>query len=94
MVKVKWLRSALADLDHIADFIARNNPERARSITDEIFGQVENLGRFPFMGPASEDIDAREFVVHRNYLVVYRLLGETVEILQVWHAAQGRRAGQ
>lgn len=94
MVEVKWLRSALADLDHIADYIARDNPKRAKSFTDEVFRQVDNLGRFPFMGHSSEDIDAREIVVHRNCLVVYRLAGETVEILQVWHAAQDRKAGQ
>ena len=51
MYQVKWLRAALADLDHIADFIAQNNPKRAQSFTHEIFTQVEALGRFPFMGP-------------------------------------------
>ena len=91
MYEVRWLRAALDDLDHIAEFIARDNPDRAQSFVHEIFNQVEALGRFPFMGSSSEDIDARELVVHRNYLVVYRLVGETVEILQVWHAAQDRR---
>ena len=90
MYEVKWLRAALADLDHIADFSARDNPDRAQSF----FNQVEALRRFPFMGPSSEDIDARELVVHRNYLVVYRLVGETVEILQIWHAAQDRRTSK
>ena len=32
------------------------------------------------MGSSSEDINARELVVHRNYLVEYRLVGETVEV--------------
>jgi plasmid stabilization system protein ParE len=65
MYEVKWLRTALDDLDRIAEFIVQDNPERARSFTFEIFNRVEMLGRFPFMGPSSEDIDARELVVHR-----------------------------
>src|SRR6266550_575155 len=94
MYEVKWLRAALADLDHIADFIARDNPDRAQSFVHEIFNQVEALRRFPFMGPSSEDIDARELVVHRNYLVVYRLVGETVEILQIWLPKIAERANE
>ena len=90
MYELKWLRSALRDLDHIADYIANDDPERARSFVQEISERVEDLRRYPFMGRASEHPDTRELVVHRHYLVTYRLVGETVEILQVWHTAQNR----
>jgi len=30
----------------------------------------------------------REFVVHPNYILVYRIVGKTVEVLRVKHAAQ------
>lgn len=42
------------------------------------------------MGRASERPDVRELVAHKNYLVSYRIRRDTIEILQVWHAAQKR----
>jgi toxin ParE1/3/4 len=32
----------------------------------------------------------RELVVHRNYLLSYRIRPGRIEILQVWHVAQRR----
>ena len=90
MYEVRWLASALRSLDEIAGFIARDSPERARALAQEILERTEGLARFPFAGRAGELMDVRELVVHRNHLVSYRLVGETVEVLQVWHVARRR----
>jgi toxin ParE1/3/4 len=52
--------------------------------------RVDNLGLFPFMGRVGTLPDTRELVVHRNYLVTYRVEADEVQVLQVWHVARKR----
>ena len=33
-------------------------------------------------------IFAHEWVLHRNYLLVYRLRGDEIQLLQIWHVAR------
>ena len=90
-MEVRWLRRALADLDAIAGYIARDNAEAAQSLVVQIRDMSERLAIYPYMGRASERADVRELLVHRHYLVSYRVRPGRVEILQVWHTAQDRR---
>jgi toxin ParE1/3/4 len=93
-MEVKWLRRALKDLDTIATYVQRDNPEAARALVQSIREKTEHLGAFPYMGRAGEKPDTREFFVHEHYLVSYRIRPESIEILQVWHTAQERGAHQ
>ncbi len=90
MYEVKWRRQALQDLDHIADFIALDNKERAASFVHDIFSRVEELKTFPYRGKTGKTAGIRELVVHRHYLVSYRVGRENIEVLQVWHTAEKR----
>jgi toxin ParE1/3/4 len=54
MNEIKWRRRALRDMDHIAEYIARDNRDRAISFVHEIFSQVERLKLFPYLGRAGE----------------------------------------
>ncbi len=85
---VKWLTRALNDLATITAYIERDNPDAARRLAQDIREQTKRLAAFPFMGRASDRQDVRELVAHKNYLVSYRIRRDTIEILQVWHAAQ------
>ena len=90
-MEVRWLRRALADLDAIAEYIGRDNPDAARSLVARLREMTERLATHPYVGRASEWEDVRELVVHRHYLVSYRVRRDRVEIVQVWHTAQDRR---
>lgn len=90
-MEVRRLRRALRDLDVIATYIARENTAAAQSLIAQIRDVTEQLANYPYLGRASERADVRELVVHRHYLVSYRVRPERVEILQVWHTAQNRR---
>lgn len=81
---------ALHGLDAIGEFIARDNPNRARSFTHELFERVEKLADFPHFGRRSEQPGIREFVVHKHYLVSYRILSDIVQVLDIWHSARQR----
>ena len=90
-MEVKWLRRALKDLDSIASYIERDNPEAARAFVRAVREKTEHLASFPYMGRASEKADTREFFIREHYLVSYRIRPGWIEILQVWHTAQERR---
>ena len=90
-MKLAWSRRALNDLRRIADHIAADNPGAALGLVEDIETRALNLERFPLMGRIGGYQDTRELVVHKNYLLTYRVRGDQVQVLQVWHAAQLRR---
>lgn len=91
--RVRWSRRALADLDRIARRIAADKPLAAIEFVDAVRASVERLNAFTQLGRAGALDDTRELVVHRNYLVTYRLRADEVQVLQVWHVARNRPRG-
>jgi toxin ParE1/3/4 len=88
-VRVKWLHTALANLDVEAEFIARENPAAAGRVVAAIAGAVEKLRRYPALGRPGRIIGTRELVVPGTpYIVPYRVRNDTVEVLRVFHAAR------
>jgi len=88
--RLLWTEPARDDLREILRFIGQDNPVAARNVIREIREKVERLTQFPLSGravPELSDADFREVIVE-NYRVIYRLVGNTVEILTVVH---GRR---
>ena len=92
-MKVCWSRRALADLERIAARIAKDKPLAAIRFAQTVRRKVESLGVFPLLGRSGAYQDTRELVVHKNYLVTYRLRGDEVQVLQVWHVARGLPRG-
>jgi plasmid stabilization system protein ParE len=81
------------DLREIVSFIARDNPERARSFGKELIDQAISIGDFPEIGravPELGDPAVRE-IIHGSYRIVYELLRDpnAVYVLRFWHAARG-----
>lgn len=89
-MKLRWTRRALGDLERIADFIAADKPLAAQRFVAELRRKVAMLDEHPLMGQRGPYEDTRELVVHRNYLVTYRLRGDEIQLLQVWHVARQR----
>jgi toxin ParE1/3/4 len=88
-VRVRWLRRALANLETEAEYIAADNPAAARRVVLRILRAVDLLKKNPAMGRAGRVAGTRELVVAgTQYLVPYRVRGEAVEILRVFHAAR------
>lgn len=84
---------AETDLNNIIDYIAKDNPARAETFGQELRDKTLPLAQHPKLGRTGRPglpAFVRELVVHPNYIVFYRVLGEfgTVEILRVKHAAQ------
>ena len=85
---IKWTRAALASVDEIAGFIAKDNPTRATSFVLELQAAVTNLQAHPGMGRAGRVPGTRELVLHKNYIAIYRVRGDDVEILRLHHSAR------
>ena len=92
-MKLRWTRRALADLTQISDRIAQDKPTVAYEFVQAIAGKVDRLIEFPLLGRIGAYQDTRELVVHRNYLVTYRVRGDEVQVLQVWHLARNQPRG-
>jgi toxin ParE1/3/4 len=88
-LRIRWTRPALADLEAIGDFIARDNPAAARRIVVGLVASVDALRDHPNLGRPGRLIGTRELVVSGTpYVVPYRVLGDDVQILAVFHGAR------
>ncbi len=88
-MRVRWLRRALRNLDEEAEYIARDDPDAAARTVARIVSAVARLADYPASGRVGRVGGTRELVVPGTpYLVPYRVPGETVEILRVFHGAR------
>lgn len=88
-MRVKWNRTALANLEEEAAYIAQYNPQAAAQIVERIEKAVQILATHPAMGRPGRVPGTRELVVSDTpYIVPYRVRGQTVHILRVFHTAR------
>ena len=89
-MRVSWLRTALANLDAIGYYIAKDNPVAARETVQRIVSAIDALAENPQLDSSRPGRVAgtRELVVTPNYLVPYRIKNGTLEVLRVMHARQ------
>src|SRR5687768_15646912 len=88
--RVALSEQAEFDLERVTAFLARKNPVAAERIGLEIVAVVFSLELLPTRGaPVCNRLGLRK-VVHRQYVVIYRLheAARLVEIVRVW---DGRR---
>jgi toxin ParE1/3/4 len=86
--EIQWTARALKNLDAIGSYIAQDNPPRAQSFVQELLDKAALLRNFPAMGRPGRLPGTRELVVHKNYILPYRVKNNVVQILRVQHAAQ------
>lgn len=89
-MKLRWTQRALTDLGRICERIAADKPNAAVEFAIEVKDKVAMLRRFPLLGRTGVYQDTRELIVHKNYLVTYRVRADEVQVLQVWHVARRR----
>jgi toxin ParE1/3/4 len=86
---VKWLRPALRNLDAEAAFIAEDDPAAARLVVQRVLNAVAMLAAQPDIGRPGRVPHTRELVVlNTRYIVPYRVRGDTVEVLRVFHTSR------
>ena len=85
---IRWTKTALLSVDEIAGYIAKDNPTRATSFVLELQDAVTKLKAHPSMGRAGRVPGTRELVLHKNYIAIYRVRGDKLEILRLHHSTR------
>jgi toxin ParE1/3/4 len=88
-MRVRWLRQALRNLDQEAAYLARDNPDIAAEFVIHLRDSASALAHHPQLGRPGRVVGTRELVVTRfPYILPYRVRGDAVEILRVFHTAR------
>ena len=88
MLPLVWRARARADLTAITDYIARRNPAAAQRLADAIRHSADRLPEFPHLHRPGRIPGTREAVVHPNYILIYRVTADAIEVLTIFHARQ------
>ena len=88
-MRVRWLRTALRNLDDEAFYIAIEDPVAARLVVERVVSAVAMLEQQPGVGRPGRVHGTRELLVSKTrYIVPYRVRGDVVEILRVFHTSR------
>jgi toxin ParE1/3/4 len=83
-----WKRQAIMDLIGIGQRIAETSRVSAERMVSLIESKVTPLADHPNLGKSGRKRGVRELIANEQYLVVYRNLPATVEILRIKHIEQ------
>lgn len=87
-MKIVWAEPAEQDLDTIVEHIAKDNLQAALDMDDLLRDCADRLVSFPKKGKPGRVPGTREFVAHRNYILVYVVTSDAIQIVAVLHAAR------
>jgi len=87
-LKVVWLESALEDQDAILEYVTERNEAAAVKLQREFDACASRLLDYPLMYPVGRADGTREALAHPNYMLVYRVAGDMIEIVRLVHSRQ------
>lgn len=90
MTAIRWTEHAVADLEAIRDYVARDSAKYAALLVERLIASLDKVRQFPEIGrvvPEYQRPELREIILG-SYRVVYRLQGGQVEVLTVFHGAR------
>lgn len=90
-MKLKVLPRAVRDLTEIRAYISRDSEDAANAVSLRIKKSLDLITQRPGIGRPSQQARIREHSVPGlPYVVPYRVRGETVEILRIFHTSRER----
>ena len=86
---VVWSPRAIGHLAALRDYIARENPGAAARTATTLLAAVDRLAELPNLGRPGRVSGTRELVVPgTRHVIPYRVGGERLEIIAVFHGRQ------
>ena len=73
-MQIKWLKKALINLEHSAEYLQEQNPQSARDFVKEVHELTELLKANPAMGRPGRVFGTRELILQK-----FPYLGGTAE---------------
>ena len=87
MMKLRINPVVAEDLKTIKNFIAEDNADKAFETVQDLYKQFENIQQFPYIGvDLSKRVSFKtdyKYVVWNDYVVLYKVAKEAVEIYRV-----------
>ncbi len=89
MTKYVIAKEVERDLNDIANYIGKDNPERALSFVREIRSRFSDIAERPYSFPAHDEwgTDLRS-AVHGRYHIIFAIIDDVVHIARVIHGAR------
>lgn len=90
MAEIIWTEPALSDLDAIADYIALDNPDAARTLVQNVFHHVGQLAAHPKSGSKPKELKGQRYrqIIEPPCRIFYREERSRVYILHVMRSEQ------
>lgn len=86
---IVWSPRAIEHLAHLRVHIAQDNPKAAKRIGGTLLEAVERLAELPNLGRPGRVAGTREVVLPGTPCVIpYRLRGDRLEVIAVFHGRQ------
>ena len=86
---VEWTTVAELELDDVWAFIAVDNLDAAERTVERIRHSASLLADYPSLGRRGRLAGTRELVVpNLPYILIYRVLADSIEIVRVYHTAR------
>jgi toxin ParE1/3/4 len=88
-MRIVWSRRAIKHLVSVRDYLAQESPDSAARVAAQILDAVEQLVLYPNLGRPGRIAGTRELVVPGTpYVIPYRIRGNRVELIAVFHGRQ------
>jgi toxin ParE1/3/4 len=90
MGRVVWTDPAIADLENIIDYIARDSPRYAIQVGERIYEAAGKLELGPRAGWKVPEFDVDHFreVLMRPYRIIYEIRGQGCYIVSIIHGSR------
>lgn len=83
-----WTPEAIQDRETIYGHIEVDNPAAAPALDELFAAKAAFLVDHPGLGRLGRVVGTRELVAHRNYILVYDVVGDQLRVLNIVHAAR------
>jgi addiction module RelE/StbE family toxin len=90
-MRIRWTPAAAADLKQISDYLEGRHPRYRQSTMRKVYEAIRSLKESPGRGRLGRESGTRELLFPPlPYIAVYRVEGQSVEVLRIYHGAQDR----
>ncbi len=87
-MRLRWTEDAINDIASIRSYIEKDKPRAAKAVVKKILAATEKLIEYPDAGRPGRIPGTRELAIATTpYIIPYRVRGEFVDLLRVFHGA-------
>jgi len=92
LFEIRYLQTAVDDLEEIFDYIVKDNPSAAASILDKFDLSISKLSNKPKIGVIPKDERLKKLgyrmLIVGKYLIFYVIKGNCIQVRRVVHGAR------